>query len=149
MRARAPSTPSRTQGVPLWSPEVDIRMWSACTYNFWNGEANACVMDEDITVDDAGAYALVVSAASKRPVVAVPARGVTWLDAGRFLDGQINFRMLLGSGRFLTELKAAIQTGEASPEIAPYVPQTAHCSRAAFEAGGFAGCASGWRGASR
>jgi hypothetical protein len=35
------------------------------------------------------------------------------------------------------ELKAAVETGEATDEIAPYVPQSKHCSKKAFEEKGW------------
>ena len=59
-------TPSRARGVPSWSPEIELRMFSACTYNFWNGAANACVMDEDAAVGAEGEHLFVVSGAPCR-----------------------------------------------------------------------------------
>jgi len=139
VRGRRPRTPEPAAGVPLWA-STEIRMWSVCTYNFWNGSANACVQDSDIHTrnDD---YTLVVSDAAHRPANALPKEGVTWLDAGPCLDGQPSLRMLLEEEILLRQLREAIEGGEVSEDIRPFVPRTAFCSRAVFEAGGFEACA--------
>jgi hypothetical protein len=140
VRARKPRTPSRSAGVPLWSPDVDIRMWSVCTYNFWNGAANACLTDEQVAADPDGFYTLVITDAAHRPTNA-EADGGTWLDGGNFLDGQITWRMLLGENdALLAELRSAIGGDEPSAETEPYVPRSAHCSLETFQAGGWRAC---------
>jgi hypothetical protein len=143
VRMQRPRTPSRKQGVPLWAPDVDLLLWTVCTYNFWNGIANDCLSDED-AADEDGAVTIVASDAANRPRNATPEQGYTWLDTGRFLDGQLTFRMLLADQPLLAALRRAIDTGEASPEAAPFVPQTAFCSRETFEAGGWTACALAW-----
>jgi hypothetical protein len=42
--------------------------------------------------------------------------------------------MLMADSDLIREFKAAIDSGKAAPEIAPYVPEVAFCSRATFEA---------------
>lgn len=140
VRGRRPHTPDPAAGIPVWS-STEIRMWSACTYNFWNGRANACVQDSEIVADDEGRYTLVVSDDAHRPANAVAEQAVTWLDAGPFLDGQLSFRMLLEDETLLRTLRAAVEGGEASEEIRPFVPQAVFCSRSAFENGGWDACA--------
>jgi hypothetical protein len=140
VRARRPRTPDPAAGRPLWLPDRELQLWSACTYNFWNGAAVACRMDSEVAADAAGDYTLVVSPPESKPANATAERGVTWLDAGPFLDVQLTLRMLLAEDPLLRGLRAAIESGEAAPEVAPFVPQTALCSRRAFEAGGFDAC---------
>jgi hypothetical protein len=65
---------------------------------------------------------------------------VTWLDGGRFRDGQLSLRMLLRRDPLLVGLRRAIDSGETPPGIAPFVPRVAVCSRAVFEAEGWSGC---------
>ena len=48
--------------------------------------------------------------------------------------------LLLRRDPLLVKMREAVETGEADPEVAPYVPQSRHCTREAFEA-------SGWRAA--
>ena len=144
VRSRKPRTPGRPSGLPPWSGDVDIRLWTVCTYNFWHGSALTCLVDEDVPSDADGDYTLVVSDAAHRPRNANVERGVAWLDAGPFRDGQLTWRMLLAGQELLVELKRAIDTGEASPAVAPFVPRTAFCSRATFEAGGWQACFAEW-----
>ena len=80
-----------------------------------------------------------------RPRNATAERGATWLDGGRFLDGQLTFRMVFAEDDLLKRLRVAIDTGRASPEVAPYVLQTAFCSSEVFEAGGWDSCAAASR----
>ncbi len=140
VRAKAFRTPSQRHGVPLWSPDIDIRLWTVCNYNFWNGRATACVVDENIPLDSEGAYTLVASSETDRPTNATLQKGFTWLDTGPYPDGRLSFRMLMAEDRLLRGLKAAIDSGEATPEIAPYVPEIAFCSRVTFEGAGWSGC---------
>ena len=76
-----------------------------------------------------------VSTAENRPANATADRGVTWIDWGPYLDGQLTFRFLLRRDPPLQQLRRAIETGDVAPEIAPYVPFAAHCSRQTFEQG--------------
>jgi hypothetical protein len=140
VRFRAPRTPSRLRGVPLWAPDVDLRMFSLCTYNFWNGEAIDCRMDESLAIGPAGRHTVVVSDAASRPANARPQYGVTWMDAGPFLDGQLSWRFVHREGDFLRALAPALRGEPGAPEMAPYVPERAFCEKADFEAGGFEGC---------
>jgi hypothetical protein len=140
VRGRRPHTPDPAAGIPLWSA-TEIRMWSVCAYNFWNGRANACVQDSEIVADADGDYTLVVSDEAHRPSNAVAAQGVSWLDAGPFLDGQLTFRMLLEDATLLRRLRTAVESEEVSEEIRPFVPRAVFCSRAAFENGGWDACA--------
>lgn len=140
VRARAFRTPGVHNGIPLWSRDTDIRLWTVCNYNFWNGRATACVVDENVALDGAGHYTLVASSDADRPANALEKAGVTWLDTGPYPDGFLSFRFLLAEDEAVRTLKDAVDRGEASPAIAPYVPKVAFCSRATFEAGGFDAC---------
>ena len=86
-------------------------------------------MPDDSVWDD-GYYTLVISTAENRPANAVPENGVAWLDWGPYMDGQLTFRMLVRRNPKLAALKEAIDSGQAAPEIAPYVPRAVHCSKA-------------------
>lgn len=65
---------------------------------------------------------------------------MTWIDTDVYPDGFLSFRLLLAENQNVRALKNAIDRGHANPEIAPYVPPVAFCSREDFEAGGFDGC---------
>jgi len=72
---------------------------------------------------------------------------VTWLDWGDYLDGQLTFRCLIRRDPKLVALREAIESGEASPEIAPYVPRAGHCPHEAFEHTGYSAAFDGDRAA--
>ena len=61
---------------------------------------------------------------------------VAWLDWGPYLDGQVTFRFLLRRDSLLRQLRRAVDTGEVSEEISPFVPRAGHCTRQDFEATG-------------
>jgi hypothetical protein len=135
-RAKALSTP-RTPIEPVYTPGKDIRGFTITTYNFWSGICNSAVVDRDVARDEDGWITLVVSTEGNRPANATADNGVTWLDWGPYLDGQLTFRFLLRRDEKLQAVREAIVSGQASPEIAPFVPQAKHCTRAEFEAGGW------------
>jgi hypothetical protein len=129
----APDTPRE----PVWSADKQIRGFTVTTYNFWAGICEAAVVDNEIAVDDEGFYTLVVSTEADRPKNATLENGVTWLNWGDYLDGQLTFRLLLRRSLLLTKMREAIESGEVDPEVAPYVPQSRHCTREAFEEAGW------------
>lgn len=129
----APDTPRE----PVYTPGKDIRGFTVTTYNFWAGVCEDAVIDSDIPVDENGYYTIVVSSKEDRPRNATKENGVTWLDWGTYLDGQLTFRLLVRRAEKLVQLKAAIETGEVEKEIAPYVPKSKHCSVQAFEEKGW------------
>jgi hypothetical protein len=136
LRAKAFSTP-HTPAEPPHAPGKQIRAFTATTYNFWAGIANASIVDHEIARDDDGCMTLVVSSEENRPANATAENGCTWLDWGPYLDGQLSFRYLIRRNPLLVALRRAIVDGDVSEEIAPYVPKTGHCSRAAFERDGW------------
>jgi hypothetical protein len=140
VRFAAPRTPSRRRAIPPWDPSVEARMLSLCTYNFWNGAAIDCRLDETLAVDAEGRHTVVVSDAARRPLRATAEHGVTWMDAGPFLDGQLTWRFLFRDQGLPAALRGALETGRASNDVARYLPERAFCSREDFDAGGFAAC---------
>lgn len=132
-RLRTPHTPEE----PVYAEGKDIRGFTITTYNFWAGICNDAKVDHELALDDEGFFTLVVSRYGDRPSNATAENNVTWLDWGDYLDGQLTFRFLLRRDPPLVKLREAVVSGEASPEIAPYVPRAAHCTREIFEHGGW------------
>ena len=126
-------TAPRTPVEPVYAAGKDIRGYTVTTYNFWAGICNDAKIDHEIALDEEGWYTLVVSTAENRPVNADPENGVTWLDWGPYLDGQLTWRFLLRRDPKLVALHEAIVSGQADPAIAPYVPTARHVSKADFE----------------
>jgi hypothetical protein len=139
-RGRKPVS-SLPNANPRIDPDAEVRLFTACSYNFWNGVANDCKSEEDIVVDADGFYTLVVSEASDRPRNATKKRGYTWLNWGPFIDGQISLRNLMVDDRLWEDVSEAIQTGTVPAGLDPdFVPRGAHCPRSAFELFGHRGC---------
>jgi hypothetical protein len=136
LRARAFTTP-RTPDERPHAPDAQIRAFTVTNYNFWAGIANTSLIDHEIARDAEGYLTLVVSTAEDRPSNATAENGVTWIDWGPYLDGQLTFRFLLRRNPLLVELRRAVESGDVTPEIAPYVPRCGHCTRAAFEEAGW------------
>lgn len=136
LRAKKFTTP-RTPDEPVYADGKQIRAFTATNYNFWAGIAITSLVDHEIAEDDQGCMTLVVSSKANRPANATPENGVTWMDWGPYIDGQLSFRFLIRRNPLLVRLREAIVEGEIGDEIAPYVPRTGHCSRAAFEAKGW------------
>ncbi|MBW2426935.1 MAG: hypothetical protein JRG86_22015 [Deltaproteobacteria bacterium] len=145
VRARMPRTPGRRRGIPLHAEDVDVRLFTVCDYNFWNGRAQSCVVDEDIAVDAEGDYTLVASDEAHRPANATREEGVTWLRTGEFLDGQLTYRWLLSTDPLLQEMRRAVEKGVVSEHVRPFLPEVAQCAKATFEAGGFGACRASWK----
>ena len=80
-------------------------------------------------------HTLLVSTEENRPKNATLEQGVTWLDWGAYLDGQLTWRFLLRRDPKLVALHDAIVSGKSTPEIAPYVPVARHVSKKEFESG--------------
>lgn len=135
-RGKKFTTPD-TPREPVHTPGKDIRGFTVTTYNFWAGICEHAVIDTHIPVDESGFYTIVVSTREDRPANATKENGITWLNWGTYLDGQLTFRMLVAREEKLMKLKHAIDTGEVAPEIAPYVPQSRHCNKEAFEEQGW------------
>ena len=127
----APKTPEE----PVYTPGKDIRGYTITTYNFWAGICNDAKIDHEVALDEHGWYTLVVSTKENRPKNANLENGVTWLDWGAYLDGQLTWRFLLRRDPKLVALHDAIVRGNPGPGIAPYVPVARHVSKKEFESG--------------
>ena len=128
-------TAPRTPEEPVYTPGKDIRGYTITTYNFWAGICNDAKIDHEVILDPDGWYTLVVSTEENRPQNATLKDGVTWLDWGAYLDGQLTWRFLLRRDPKLVALHDAIVGGQPTAEIAPYVPVARHVSKEEFEAG--------------
>jgi len=140
VRGKALLTPDTRGGEPVSSTGIDTQLWTVCNYNFWNGYANDCYMDHDFPLDSEGYYTIVISEEQYRPTNATREENVLWMDWGSFLDGQLTWRIVYYDDPMVQELKTAIETDEASEEIAPYVPKVCPCSREVFKQYGWQGC---------
>lgn len=140
VRAQKPTTTIPALDEPRDDPTKQARLFTICSYNFWNGVANDCKSDLDVVSDGSGAYTVVVSALEDRPRNATAANGITWMSWGPFLDGFLNWRFVFKDDALPLAMGAALDTGVTPQEVAPYMPQTAHCPPSVFERRGVDGC---------
>jgi hypothetical protein len=133
-------TPNTQGGQPVYVSGTQARGFTICGYNFYSGYANGCFFDHELALDKKGYYTIVVSTQANRPKNATTRNGVTYIDWGPYLDGQITYRLFLRSDPAVQALAAAISTGKAARSVAPYVPQFAYCSTRTFAKGGWKAC---------
>lgn len=138
-RARYLSAPNTRAGEPVSSPGKDVRLYNLCTYNFWNGGATQCLLENDLRRDAKGFYTLVVSSATNRPKN-LEATDATWLDWGPYLDGQLQYRFVYRENPFATAIAKAANGEEIAGELLPYVPAAVSCDVSAYERGGWQAC---------
>jgi len=91
-------------------------------------------------VDAQGRHTVVISDGAHRPANATADRGVTWMDAGPFLDGQLSWRLVFDDRGIAPALARALEGAEPEPGIEGFVPERVFCTTGEFEDGGFEGC---------
>ena len=116
-----------------------VRLYNLCTYNFWNGSAINCLLENQLRRDTHGYYTLVIAAAEDRPDN-LQQQAATWLDRGPYLDGQLSYRFVYRENPYVQAIAAGVRGEPVSAEMADYVPRAVHCSRSQFEQGGWRAC---------
>lgn len=118
-----------------------VRLYNMCTYNFWNGSANHCLLDNQLRRDGEGFYTLVISSEQDRPGN-LEEKSANWLDWGPYLDGQISIRYVYRENPFVKAIAAGVNGDPISAELVDYVPVAVHCDTEVFERGGWPACLS-------
>lgn len=138
IRGKFLSAPDTRAGA---SPAMDsqVRLYNVCNYNFWNGSAIQCLLDNELIRDSEDFYTLVISTIEDRPEN-INESSATWLDWGPYLDGQVSFRYVYRDNPFVQAIAAGVRGEPVTPGLAIYVPQAAHCDKKTFEQGGWLAC---------
>lgn len=139
IRGRYISAPDTRQGESPAAPGKQVRLYNICTYNFWNGGATQCRLENELSRDDAGFYTLVVSKAGHRPAN-IEQTDATWMDWGPYLDGQLTYRFVFRENPYASAIAAAVDGEAVAGEMLSYVPLAVPCDRATYEAGGWQSC---------
>ncbi len=122
VRGRMPTFAPTYQGrATMQSGEV--RYWSLCTNNPISTAVTACVVDDELDVDAAGFYTVVVSSSSDRPVGC----GIGWLPTDGGSDLLI-MRNLLPDSDFVHSVQAA-DPADPRATMGPYYPEVRYESR--------------------
>ncbi|MBF7731682.1 hypothetical protein [Pseudomonas sp. N040] len=140
LQAKAPTTPHTRSGETTMQA-AQLRYWSLCKYRSLSDTAvDGCLYDEQVPVDAAGDYTIVVSTAAQRPANARAECGVAWLDWGTAGDGIGNphggflvFRHMMPAADFTRSLFATHKPGEEQQVLGEFYPRPRYQSRAEFE----------------
>ena len=139
IRAKALSAPNTRAGEPHHGAGKDVRLYTLCTYNVWNGSAIDCMLESELVLDADGYYTLVVSDEGNRPAN-LRAEDATWIDSGPYLDGQVSWRYVFRDNPKVAAIAQAVRGGPVSRGFTPYVPKAVPCQSQIFEAGGWNAC---------
>ncbi|MEH6584640.1 MAG: hypothetical protein V7754_22120 [Halioglobus sp.] len=138
-RAKYLTAPDTRNGESPATPGKQVRLYNLCTYNFWNGGATECMLENQLRRDENGFYTLVISKSSDRPVN-LEQMHASWLDWGPYMDGQLQFRYLFRENPYIAAIAAGAEGKQVSDDMRPYVPASVPCDRATFESGGWQAC---------
>jgi hypothetical protein len=138
-RAKYLTAPDTRNGESPAAPDKQVRLYNLCTYNFWNGGATQCMLENELARDAAGFYTLVVSKPADRPAN-LSETHASWLDWGPYLDGQLQYRFVYRENPYVSAIAAAAEGREIADELREYVPVSVPCARATYEAGGWQAC---------
>lgn len=139
IRAKYLSAPDTRGSESVSIKNKDVRLYNLCTYNFWNGGATQCMLENDLNVDDDGFYTLVVSQQSNKPKN-LDDQNATWIDWGPYLDGQMTYRYLFRENPIVQAIATGVMNGDVSAQMLPYIPKAMPCDVSTFENGGWQAC---------
>jgi hypothetical protein len=139
VRARYLSAPDTRGGESPATSGTQVRLYNLCTYNFWNGGATHCILENELRRDESGFYTLVLSKAADRPGN-LAQTAATWLDWGPYLDGQLQYRYVYRENRYVAAIAAAAEGRPIPEDLRAYVPVAVPCDTATYETGGWRAC---------
>jgi len=128
LEGQMPETPRTTDGNGEM-PVTALRYWSLCSNETYTQMVADCLYDEQVTLDDARRYTIVVGRADDRPENARAACGVTWLDwpadgdgAGHPDDALLLLRNMLPGPAFQQSVLDVETPGDEAEVLGPYLP---------------------------
>lgn len=139
IRAKYLSAPDTRNGEAVSSRNKQLRLYNMCTYNFWNGAAIQCKLDNDLRRDDDDYYTIVASSVQNKPDH-LNKKSATWFDTGRFLDGQFQYRFVYRENKYVQAIADGVSGKPVRAEFAEYIPRAVHCQKLVFEEGGWSAC---------
>lgn len=131
MRGKAPTTPKTVKGDATMG-DGELRYWSICSnQGFANTRVNDCLYDEEIPLDENGAYTVVVSRTEDRPRNAVPECGIAWLPMAADGDGLfdddvtvVQIRHMLTAPDFERSIQRVYNQDDLETTMGPYLPKS-------------------------
>ncbi|MFK8018764.1 MAG: hypothetical protein AB8B86_03265 [Pseudomonadales bacterium] len=139
IRAKYLTAPDTRGGEAVASSAHQVRLYNLCTYNFWNGAAIHCRLENELRRDEDGFYTIVASKAKHAPSNLADT-DATWMDTGVFLDGQFQFRYVYRENPYVQAIAKGVMGEDVAEEYRDYIPKAAHCSKLVYEQDGWRGC---------
>jgi hypothetical protein len=139
VRAKYLSAPDTRNGESPAASGKQVRLYNLCTYNFWNGGATQCLLENQLARDESGFYTLVVAKEDDVPAN-LEATSATRIDWGPYLDGQLQYRFVYRENPYVKAIADAADGRPIVEELRAYVPAAAPCDRATYESGGWQAC---------
>lgn len=137
LEGRAPVTPRTLDGRRVMEGG-QVRYWSLCENEFASQRVIDCVYDEQVRIDAARRFTVVMSEPGERPANAKPECGVSWIAWGVQPDSLLLLRHMLPSVDFAQAIQRVSEPGTEQAVIGEYLPVGRHTTRAEFEKRGCA-----------
>jgi hypothetical protein len=120
LRGRLPTFPRTYAGQPRMG-RGQLRYWSLCTENQAT-QYYACATDDQVPVDAAREFTIMVSATANRPANATIGCGVAWLPAGPAPQATMLLRNMLPAPSFAQAIQR-VQPGREAEQMGAYYPR--------------------------
>lgn len=149
IRGTLPEIPVTLNGVETYDERsAELRYWSICQNEYYSQKVEACLYDEQITIQPDGKYLIVTSKAADKPSNVGSECGIDylpWSEAGdgfSIVDGQqdnvedalILVRNMLPVNGFDQAVQNTATPGDESTVMGDYLPTAQYFTQAEFEA---------------
>jgi hypothetical protein len=144
LQGEMPTTPATRAWEPIMNGNVDMRYWSLCNnQSIATTAVTDCLDDEQVPVNSAHDYTIVLSLPQDRPTNAYRRCGVAWMNWGTAGDGLdrprtdlLIMRNLLPNPAFTQAIQDIQTPGTEQAVMGPYLPTDTYETAAQFEATG-------------
>jgi hypothetical protein len=149
IRGTLPEIPATLNDVDTYDERsAELRYWSICQNEYYSQKVEACLYDEQITIQPDGKYLIVTSKAADKPSNVGSECGIDylpWSEAGdgfSIVDGQQNHtqdalilvRNMLPVNGFDQAVQNTATPGDESSVMGDYLPTAQYFTQAEFEA---------------
>lgn len=149
IRGKLPEIPATFNDVNTYDESsAQLRYWSICQNEYYSQKVEACLYDEQITIQPDGEYLIVTSKLSDKPSNVSEECGIDylpWSEAGdgfSIVDGMQNniqdalilVRNMLPVNSFDQAVQNTVTPGDESTVMGEYLPTAQYFTKADFEA---------------
>ena len=149
IRGEIPATPETLSGEEYFdTSSSELRYWSICQNEFYSQKVQACLYDEQISINPDGKYTIVTSLAEDRPSNAISDCGIGYLewaengDGFSIIDGQeddlskslLIVRNMKPMNGFAQTVQNTETPGDEGAVMGEYLPTAQYFTTEEFEA---------------